>query len=113
MVGQIYPALMVLIGVVVTGAVAWVADWRKTTLETRKAEIERERTSGTVQTTDAGVLWSASESIRHDMFELLAACRADMAALRTEMRDQDQKWRAEVDRLEAEINELQRQMNGA
>lgn len=43
------------------------------------------KASGRIRTSEAEVLWEASESIRHDLTAEVTALRAEVTALRTEL----------------------------
>lgn len=106
MVAQIYPALMVLIGVTITAAAGMLN-------EARKARIERSKVGGTIRVTEAQTLWDAAEQLRHEMRDQLDACKRDMAQLRQEIADSQAKataaateWRARIATMEAELDRM-------
>jgi hypothetical protein len=47
--------------------------------------IASRKSSGRIRTSEAEVLWEASESIRHDLTAEVAVLRAEVAALKTEL----------------------------
>lgn len=47
--------------------------------------LGQRKSSGRIRTSEAEVLWEASESIRHDLTEDVKALRLEVASLKTEL----------------------------
>jgi predicted RNase H-like nuclease (RuvC/YqgF family) len=73
MTSTLLPALVVLVGTLAGAAVTWVVATRKS--------------SGKIVTSEATVLWEASESIRHDLTAQVATLTSEVVALRTEIKE--------------------------
>lgn len=71
MISEWLPALAAAIGTAAGGAATYV--------------VARRLSSGTTRTSDAKVIWDASESIRHDLTAELQAVKAELAGVKSEL----------------------------
>jgi len=65
------PALAAILGTAAGGIATYV--------------IARRTSSGQIRTSEAAVIWEASESIRHDLTAELKAVKAELAGVKTEL----------------------------
>ena len=71
MTGDWLPAVAAIVGTAAGGAASYI--------------IARRLSSGNTRTSDAKVIWEASESIRHDLTAELKAVKAELAGVRSEL----------------------------
>lgn len=99
MTGDWLPAIAAIVGTAAGGAATYIAAHRKT--------------SGRIRTSEASVLWEASESIRHDLTAALKAQAAELAAVKTTLTtvgDDLAASRAEIVVLSAELTALRQHL---
>jgi hypothetical protein len=69
--GDWLPAIAAIVGTAAGGSASYI--------------IARRLSSGNTRTSDAKVIWDASESIRHDLTAELKAVKAELAGVRAEL----------------------------
>lgn len=111
--GAVYGMLGLVVGGLITGGVAL---WNGR----RTDKTEQRNTSGMVDTSDAQTVFAnqiavldAERTLRQALTALVEKCQGETAQLKTDLRDQDERYRVRIEKLEGTLLEMTEQLRKA